>query len=56
MLPSASASARSSFYFIVMFDGKKVLDAHHAEFKSGAIGLQRTGQDIEFRNVKIKPL
>ena len=43
-------------HFIVMFDGKKVLDAHHPEFKSGAVGLQRTGQDIEFRNIKIKPL
>jgi hypothetical protein len=43
-------------HFIVMFDGKKVLDDRHAEFKSGAIGLQRTGQDIEFRNIKIKPL
>ena len=43
-------------HFIVMFDGKKVLDDRHAEFKSGAIGLQRTGQDIEFRSIKIKPL
>src|SRR5207237_3765295 len=43
-------------HFIVLFDGKKVLDDHHAEFKSGAIGLQRTGQDIEFRSIKIKPL
>jgi hypothetical protein len=43
-------------HFVVMFDGKKVLDDRHAEFKSGAIGLQRTGQDIEFRNIKIKPL
>ena len=43
-------------HFVVMFDGKKVLDARHPEFKSGAIGLQRTGQDIEFRSVKIKPL
>lgn len=43
-------------HFIVMFDGKTVLDDRHAEFKSGAIGLQRTGQDIEFRSIKIKPL
>jgi hypothetical protein len=43
-------------HFIVMFDGKKVLDDHHPDFKSGAIGLQRTGQDIEFRSIKIKPL
>ena len=38
------------------YDGKKVLDDHHPDFKSGAIGLQRTGQDIEFRSIKIKPL
>jgi hypothetical protein len=43
-------------HFVVLFDGKKVLDDRHKEFKSGAIGLQRTGQDIEFRNIKIKPL
>ena len=43
-------------HFVVLFDGKKVLDDRHAEFKSGAIGLQRTGQDIEFRSIKIKLL
>jgi 3-keto-disaccharide hydrolase len=44
-------------HFVVMFDGKKVLDARHPEFKSGAIGFQRTGANtIEFRNIKIKPL
>jgi hypothetical protein len=40
----------------LLLDGKKVLDARHAEFKLGAIGLRRTGQDIEFRNIKVKPL
>ena len=34
----------------------KVLDDHQADFKSGAIGLQHTGQTIEFRNFKIKTL
>jgi hypothetical protein len=44
-------------HFVVMFDGKKVLDTHHPDFKSGAIGFQRTGPNtIEFRNIKIKPL
>ena len=43
-------------HFIVMYDGKKVLDDHHPEFKSGAIGLQYTGQKIEFRNIKAKRL
>jgi hypothetical protein len=43
-------------HFIVMFDGKQVLDDHHPAFASGAIGLQHTGQKIEFRNLKIKPL
>jgi hypothetical protein len=43
-------------HFIVMYDGKKVLDDHHAQFKSGAIGLQHTGQKIEFRNIKVKSL
>ena len=43
-------------HFVVMYDGKKVLDDHHPQFKSGAIGLQFTGQKIEFRNIKVKPL
>ena len=43
-------------HFIVLYNGTKVLDDHHAAFPSGAIGLQHTGQQIEFRNLKIKPL
>jgi hypothetical protein len=31
-------------------------DIMHAQFKSGAIGLQYTGQKIEFRSIKVKPL
>ena len=43
-------------HFIVVINGNKVLDDHHPAFKSGAIGLQHTGQTIEFRNFKIKTL
>jgi Domain of Unknown Function (DUF1080) len=43
-------------HFIVVVDGKKVLDDRHGEFKNGAIGLQYTGQPVEFRNIKIKTL
>jgi hypothetical protein len=44
-------------HFIVLIDGKKVLDARHAEFKSGAIGIQGgRSANIEFRNIKIKTL
>jgi hypothetical protein len=43
-------------HFIVVINGAKVLDDHHAAFKTGAIGLQHTGQTIEFRNLKIKTL
>ncbi len=43
-------------HFVVLYDGAKVLDAHHSAFKNGAIGLQYTGQNVEFRNIKIKPL
>lgn len=43
-------------HFIVMINGKKVLDDHQSDFASGAIGLQHTGQKIEFRNLRIKTL
>jgi hypothetical protein len=43
-------------HFVVVINGNKVLDDHQADFKSGAIGLQHTGQTIEFRNLKIKTL
>ena len=43
-------------HFVVVINGTKVLDDHQKEFASGAIGLQHTGQKIEFRNFKIKPL
>ena len=44
-------------HFIVLFDGKPVLDDRHAEFKSGAIGFQGgRSANIEFRNIRIKTL
>jgi hypothetical protein len=43
-------------HFIVLYDGTKVLDANQSEFTKGAIGLQYTGQNVEFRSIKVKPL
>lgn len=43
-------------HFVVLLNGVKVLDDHQKDFPGGAIGLQHTGQKIEFRNFKIKPL
>ena len=43
-------------HFIVLINGAKVLDDHQKDFAGGAIGLQHTGQKIEFRNFKIKEL
>jgi hypothetical protein len=43
-------------HFVVVIDGKKVLDDRHGQFKSGAIGLQNTGQKIEFRSIRVRPL
>ena len=43
-------------HFVVLINGMKVLDDHQKDFASGAIGLQHTGQKIEFRNFKIKAL
>jgi hypothetical protein len=50
-------------HFIVVFNGEKILDGHDAKFARGSIGLQWAhpervpeGRQIEFRNLKIKPL
>jgi hypothetical protein len=49
-------------HFVVVYNGKKVLDAHDSKRTSGAIGLQwahpeRTpGRKIEFRNLKVRRL
>ena len=49
-------------HFVVVYNGKTVLDAHDTKRASGAIGLQwahpeRTpGRKIEFRNLKVRRL
>lgn len=49
-------------HFVVVYNGKEVLDAHDSKRASGAIGLQwahpeRTpGRKIEFRNLKVRRL
>ncbi len=49
-------------HITVSFDGKKIADGHDDALKSGSIGLQWAhpelvkGKQVEFRNIKIKPL
>ena len=49
-------------HFVVVYNGKKVADGRDARRSSGTIGLQlahpedATDANIEFRNLKIKPL
>jgi hypothetical protein len=45
-------------HFVVVLNGKKVLDGHDSKHSSGVIGLQYTtgGGKIEFRNIKIRPI
>ena len=49
-------------HFVVMYNGRKILDGHDAKFARGSIGLQWAhpervpGRKIEFRNLKIKSL
>jgi hypothetical protein len=49
-------------HFIIIYNGRKVVDAHNDRLKSGAIGLQwahpedAPGTKIEFRNLKVKRL
>lgn len=49
-------------HFVVVLNGRQVVDAHDSRRATGAIGLQLahpedvTHADIEFRNLKIKPL
>jgi 3-keto-disaccharide hydrolase len=49
-------------HFVVVYNGKKVLDAHDSKRASGAIGLQWAhpervpGRKIEFRNLKLRRL
>ena len=44
-------------HFIVIYNGRKVLDAHDAKSSRGVIGLQyNKGKKIEFRNLKIRQI
>jgi len=48
-------------HFVIVFNGKKILDGHDSKHASGKIGLQWathavTGKGIEFRNIKVKKL
>lgn len=48
-------------HFVIVFNGKKILDGHDSKHASGKIGLQWathavTGKGIEFRNIKVKLL
>ena len=45
-------------HFVVVLNGKKVLDGHDSAHSSGVIGLQYNtgGGKVEFRNIKIKVL
>jgi hypothetical protein len=49
-------------HIVVLYNGRKVVDAHDSKLTTGAIGLQLAhpedarGADIEFRNLKVKRL
>lgn len=49
-------------HIVVIYNGRKVVDAHDSRLTSGAIGLQSAhpvdppGANVEFRNLKIKRL
>jgi hypothetical protein len=45
-------------HFIVVLNGKKVLDGRDSKHSSGVAGLQYNtgGGKIEFRNIKIRPI
>jgi hypothetical protein len=49
-------------HFVIIYNGRKVVDAHDAKRASGTIGLQlahpedATDSNIEFRNLKIRRL
>ena len=47
--------------FVIVYNGKTILDGHDSKHASGKIGLQWathavTGKGIEFRNIKVKRL
>jgi hypothetical protein len=45
-------------HFVVVLNGKKILDGHDSKHGSGVIGLQYNtgGGKVEFRDIKIKPI
>ena len=49
-------------HIVVLYNGRKVVDAHDSTLASGAIGLQSAhpvdppGAKVEFRNLKVKRL
>jgi hypothetical protein len=44
-------------HFVIVLNGKKVLDAQDSKHKDGVIGFQcQKDQAIEFRNIKLQPL
>ena len=44
-------------HFVIVLNGKTLLDAHDAKHASGVIGFQcQKGNRIEFRNIKVLPL
>jgi hypothetical protein len=43
--------------FVIVLNGKTLLDTHNAEHASGVIGLQcQRDNRIEFRNIKLRPM
>ena len=44
-------------HFVVLLNGKPLLDAHDSAHKSGVIGFQcQVNNKIEFRNIRISPI
>ena len=49
-------------HFVILYNGRKVVDAHDTKLENGAIGLQwahpedAVGTKIEFRNIKVRRL
>jgi len=49
-------------HFVILYNGRKVVDAHDTKLGNGAIGLQwahpedAPGTKVEFRNIKVRPL
>jgi len=49
-------------HFVILYNGRKVVDAHDTKLENGAIGLQwahpedAPGTKVEFRNIKVRRL